>query len=121
LTKGRKWPTADEEIEGRRFVDPCAEDFYVEHCVPELAGALRWITECGRFTIDAIRLNRDTLRLWRESRDQAVRNAEVIRAHLAELTVVAEARPEIRTRLDELRDILESQHADLGRFYGLRD
>jgi hypothetical protein len=66
--KANKWPALADEARGRRFSDPCAEDLYILHAVESGGGVLRWKTECGRFTIDAIRLNREVLTSWRANR-----------------------------------------------------
>ena len=67
-TKGNKWPAIEDEANGNRFSDPCAEDLYGVHTIESADGVLRWKTECGRFTIEGIRLNRQVLTEWRAKR-----------------------------------------------------
>jgi hypothetical protein len=64
--KGAAWPTAAQEAEGFRFVDPC-DDSSFEHFGYELVdgsctGRLCGYTNAGRYTIEKCALNNDVLR-----------------------------------------------------------
>lgn len=50
----------------------------MDHCIETASGRLDSKTECGRYTIDAIFLNREELVAWREERQQARRDLPVL-------------------------------------------
>lgn len=55
-----KWPSAELEALGYSFVDLCVDDFD-EHFEVLSNGEWRGVTGAGRYTIDALRLNREHL------------------------------------------------------------
>jgi hypothetical protein len=118
--KANKCPTLEDEATDRRFSDPCAEDLYILHAVESGGGVLRWKTVCGRFTIDAIRLNREVLTSRRakraEMRDRVPR-FEDLAAELRGPIVFRDAAA--RRMIQERIAMISGFVADARRLYGL--
>jgi hypothetical protein len=119
-TKSSKWPQPKDEAKGRRFSDPCAEDFYQDHAVEHVTGMLSWKSECGRFTIDAIRLNRQILTDWRAERarmkdtiSKLVPIQSMLRASMRDQDNITQE------RFDDLCAQIAKLLADGKRMYGL--
>jgi hypothetical protein len=66
--KGHHWPTDAEALRGIEFCDPCDHDPMGHDYRETIAGRLLSITPSGRFTIEHIGLNRDSLVALRKSR-----------------------------------------------------
>ncbi len=64
-TKLDKWPAAELQERGYRFVDFCTDDFD-KHFEELPNGQWRGKTDAGHYTIDALRLNRQHLVIVRE-------------------------------------------------------
>lgn len=64
--KSDKWPSAELEELGYSFVDFCV-DVFATHFEASASGHWRGITESGKYTLDALRLNRSHLVEIRES------------------------------------------------------
>jgi uncharacterized protein (TIGR02646 family) len=95
--KSEKWSSKDDLNKGRRFSNPCKEDFYETHCVEIPDGSLRFSTECGRYTRDAIFLNRAELIEWRAERRQTRRDIGVFLQLRTELSAERIAETNART------------------------
>jgi hypothetical protein len=119
-SKSNRWPRPEDEAKGRRFSDPCAEDLYSDHAVESSAGILRWKTECGRFTVDAIRLNREVLTDWRARRAQMKEQIAKFR-DLQFMLRRAATSQESATQLTihQQIELMTGFVADAQRFYGL--
>ena len=102
------------------FLQRCAYCERPGHAVESGGGVLRWKTVCGRFTIDAIRLNREVLTCWRAKRAEMRERI----AHFEDLT--AELRGAIAFRDAAARRMIQERIkmiagfvADARRLYGL--
>ena len=67
--KSDTWPTEEQIARGRRFLDPCADD-YAAHFEPQPDGMLRELTEPAKYTSTHLRLNRQQLVKLRQRRKE---------------------------------------------------
>lgn len=130
--KGGVWPSAEDWVAGRRFVDPCSEALLGAHAVLLDGGILRGTTEAGCFTIEHLRLNRRPLIKLRRGRQlRLLRHASVVTRlgrTLSMLKVVEEIlsergdREEVTTKavLDIRRRLEGARARRLARFSEVR-
>ena len=62
--KYNKWPSDEELVKGICFVDLCRDDFE-QHYSIQVDGTLVPLTDSAAYTIEAINLNREHLKLYR--------------------------------------------------------
>jgi hypothetical protein len=67
--KSDTWPTEEQIARGRRFLDPCADD-YTAHFEQQPDGTLRELTEPAKYTSAHLRLNRQQLVQLRQKRKE---------------------------------------------------
>ncbi|MGO4882798.1 MAG: HNH endonuclease [Bryobacteraceae bacterium] len=76
--KAGTWPSDDLIAANFRFADPCQEDMYVEPLREMTGGQLLPLTNCGAYTRDHIRLNRQSLRDWRQFRQRTAAELQTL-------------------------------------------
>ena len=108
--KGALWPTEDDILSGRRFVDPCIEDLYASHVSPTTNDELDALTVTGTFVLGVIKLNRKSLVNYRRRREQA----GVALLRLKDLFAECRARALALNLDEEARKFAETTAATLG-------
>jgi predicted ATP-dependent endonuclease of OLD family len=68
--KGENWPTDEQIAQGFKFIDPVVEDPYEIHLEEKPNGILIERSNTGKYSIDKLRLNRDSLVRLRNRRKQ---------------------------------------------------
>jgi hypothetical protein len=84
--KGGVWPTPNFVLKNLRFSDPCEEDMYERHLRELDDGKLESLTNCGQYTRDHIRLDRQDLLSWRLLRRQVAEDLRGFETAKARLT-----------------------------------
>lgn len=108
--KHGKWPTLEEQDEGRFFVDSCKEDPFDKHYTL-VYDRLDPLTNAGTWTIREIKLNdRPALREWRVLRDERRRRLlqQANTLHKLQEKLAAKERESV-ARLAAFAAALESQ------------
>jgi hypothetical protein len=106
--KGATWPTSEELLAGRRFLDPCrSEDDHDLHWTVVSDGTLSPRTPAGTYTIEQLLLWRDQLvylrkvqQEWQQERDSLLELRE-------QYVLPPESLRRLESRLAELRQLLE--------------
>ncbi len=83
--KSETWPSEEQATRGMRFADPCASDPYALDLQEEPDGGVSGITPSGAYTKAHIRLNRESVRKWRQLRAQARNDLPIFGALVASL------------------------------------
>jgi hypothetical protein len=68
--KWEHWPRETERKRGNRYADPCRELDYGQHLIEKANGMLVAITQCGRYHLKKLVLNRPDLVEWRRKRTE---------------------------------------------------
>jgi len=113
--KSDTWPIEEQIARGRRFLDPCADD-YAAHFEQQPDGTLRELTEPAKYTSAHLRLNRKQLvklRHERKEQEQAfTHRVGLIQENLQKidrLLLVASLPDTVFNTLSQMREQLQQQ------------
>jgi len=120
--KGAVWPSDELMAEGFQFADPCQEDMYSKHLREQPAsGELKALTNCGLYTAEKVRLNRPALLAWRQDRQKASADLDVLAdlADALEHVLAEENLPERRIQIAVQVTVIRSKVALVRALYAL--
>jgi hypothetical protein len=100
--KGSVWPSVDRVLEGCFFPDPCECDPLVDHLQENEDGYLAPITKAGSFSLEVLRLNRETCLRFRRKRVRTRDRIAECRTQLQSVIAPAEVRALLEELLQEL-------------------
>ena len=108
--KGARWPTQEEAASGRRFLDPCIDDYCAHFEITE-TGVAKPLTSEGRYTEAHLLLNRDSLKAWRARKPILTQEIDSIRDLLAE----CDQDPDDIRQLPTARKVLRTLKAGMAK------
>lgn len=113
--KSNSWPTEEQVKLGRRFLDPCTDD-YDAHFKQLPDGTLRTLTEPAKYTLSHLRLNRLQLIRLRQMRTQReqffFRRIQLTKNHFRKidrLLQIHQLPEDVLNILNQTRELLQQQ------------
>lgn len=110
--KWKTWPSEAQTEKGAIFADPCTEDPYISHLRENADGGLDELTACGTYSNAHIRLDRPSVREWRQRRKRARNDLRTLRSLEDDLVRLMDfaGQPsvrEIESQLEAIRRLIE--------------
>ena len=113
-----RWPSAEEQRRGYRFLDPCADDF-TEHFAVQPDGHLQPLTLAAEYSSHFLQLNREYLREWRAEKAARSAGLQMIAAMIEEMAATGlTASPNLAALVQFHRDKAQALRDEFGEWWG---